>query len=164
MLQRKAVRFICGKCKRNDPHNKLMHDNDIPTFQMRRKYTRILQFHNMLRRLTTWTTRHTHDRALKPLFAKQMHLNSFSHRLFPTETPFLKLFLVEHHQWYTRNTTSIWPIPGPLRMFIAVSGQMHTELFFKRSLYRLTSVGAVEGMTTKKNVSLVQLKENGGKG
>lgn len=91
-VNRKAVRFIFGKYRREDSPSQLMESNKIHTLETRRKMSRIAFLYNCLSRkiklklpeyvkpLSTRTTRHSHQHSLEPIFAKT---NSYQYSFFP---------------------------------------------------------------------------------
>lgn len=89
-VQRKAVRFIFGKYKREHSPSLLMLTNKISSLEHRRKLSRLQFLHNIIKGetglqlprflvpLKTRLTRHRHNFSLTPLFAKtKSHMNSF---------------------------------------------------------------------------------------
>lgn len=89
-VQRKAVRFIFGKYKREDSPSLLMLRNKISSLEHRRKVSRLQFLHNIINGkiglqlppyvtpLNARTTRHRHNFSLAPIFAKtKSHMNSF---------------------------------------------------------------------------------------
>lgn len=91
-VNRKAVRFIFGKYKREDSPTQLMHDNQFQTLETRRKISRIAFLHNCfsgkiklnlpdyVEPLKTRRTRHNHQHSFAPILAK---INSYKYNFFP---------------------------------------------------------------------------------
>lgn len=89
-VQRKAVRFIFNKYRMTDSPSLLMKQHNIPSLESRRKVSRLTFLQKCLtgntkvtmpdcvRPHSTRKTRHTHSRALAPIFAKtKSHKYSF---------------------------------------------------------------------------------------
>lgn len=89
-VQRKAVRFIFGKYKRQDSPTLLMLRNKISSLERRRKVCRLQFLHSIisgkfglkLPRYVTFLqarkTRHRHNLSITPIFSKtNSHMNSF---------------------------------------------------------------------------------------